>query len=72
MFSYIQICTLLAIYYIEYVTSFVLYVCPKFQALSFTFKIDGFVLNVSKSCTLCPLGQTQFDFLVKFGHVQGT
>ncbi|MFS7995680.1 hypothetical protein Hanom_Chr12g01120821 [Helianthus anomalus] len=55
----------------------------KLQVLSFMFvqnsrrcplplKLMSFVLSVSKSCTLCPLGQTQLDFLVKFGHVQGT
>ncbi|MFS7921603.1 hypothetical protein Hanom_Chr03g00238941 [Helianthus anomalus] len=40
--------------------------CPFFQ------KLTGGVLNLPKSCTLCPLGQTQLDFLVKSGHVQGT
>ncbi|MFS7963835.1 hypothetical protein Hanom_Chr08g00742981 [Helianthus anomalus] len=55
----------------------------KLQVLSFTFtpncrrcplaqKLTSFVLNVLKSCTLCPLGQTQLKFLVKSGHVQGT
>ncbi|MFS7935700.1 hypothetical protein Hanom_Chr05g00406641 [Helianthus anomalus] len=37
--------------------------CPLAQ------KLTSFVLNVPKSCTLCSLGQTQLDFLVKFGHV---
>ncbi|MFS7943389.1 hypothetical protein Hanom_Chr06g00499751 [Helianthus anomalus] len=36
--------------------------CPFFQ--NFT----GGVLNLSKSCTLCPLGQIQLDFLVKSDH----
>ncbi|MFS7916718.1 hypothetical protein Hanom_Chr03g00180621 [Helianthus anomalus] len=40
--------------------------CPFFQ------KFTGGVLNVSKSYKLCPLGQTQLDFLVKFGHVPCT
>ncbi|MFS7910379.1 hypothetical protein Hanom_Chr02g00105671 [Helianthus anomalus] len=31
-------------------------------------KLTGFVLNVSKSYTLCPLGQTKLDFLVKSAH----
>ncbi|MFS7916850.1 hypothetical protein Hanom_Chr03g00182201 [Helianthus anomalus] len=31
-------------------------------------KLTSYVLNVSKSCTLCHLGQTQLDFLVKSGH----
>ncbi|MFS8021951.1 hypothetical protein Hanom_Chr16g01433541 [Helianthus anomalus] len=55
----------------------------KLQVLSFMFvsnfsrcplllKLTSFVLNVSKSYMLCPLGQTQLDFLVKFDHVQGT
>ncbi|MFS7990476.1 hypothetical protein Hanom_Chr11g01059291 [Helianthus anomalus] len=52
----------------------------KLQVLSFMFtpncrryplslKLTGFVLYVTKSCTLCPLGQTQLDFLVKSGHM---
>ncbi|MFS7926701.1 hypothetical protein Hanom_Chr04g00300191 [Helianthus anomalus] len=55
----------------------------KLQVLSFMFtpncrrcllaqKLTSFVLNVTKSYTLCPLGQTQLDFLVKFGHVPYT
>ncbi|KAF5755653.1 hypothetical protein HanXRQr2_Chr17g0805181 [Helianthus annuus] len=55
----------------------------KLQVLSFVFtpnckrcplaqKLTSFVLNVPKSCTLCPLGQTQLDFLVKSNHVQNT
>ncbi|MFS8005898.1 hypothetical protein Hanom_Chr13g01242791 [Helianthus anomalus] len=55
----------------------------KLQVLSFMFtsncrrcslvqKFTGFVLNISKSCMLCPLGQTQLDFLVKSGHVPCT
>ncbi|MFS7992031.1 hypothetical protein Hanom_Chr12g01077511 [Helianthus anomalus] len=35
-------------------------------------KLTSFVLNVSKSCTLYPLSQTQLDFLVKYGHVHCT
>ncbi|MFS8012684.1 hypothetical protein Hanom_Chr14g01323741 [Helianthus anomalus] len=35
-------------------------------------KLTSFVLNVSKSCTFYPLGQTQLDFLVKYGHVSCT
>ncbi|MFS7914864.1 hypothetical protein Hanom_Chr02g00158591 [Helianthus anomalus] len=45
----------------------------KLQVLSFMFtpnyircplaqKLTSFVLNVSESCTLCPLSQTQLDF----------
>ncbi|MFS7922716.1 hypothetical protein Hanom_Chr03g00252271 [Helianthus anomalus] len=55
----------------------------KLQVLSFTFtpnyrryplaqKLTSFVLNVLKSCTLCPLSQTQLDSLVKSGHVPCT
>ncbi|MFS8010649.1 hypothetical protein Hanom_Chr14g01299531 [Helianthus anomalus] len=51
----------------------------KLQVLFFTFtsnfrrcslsqNLTGAVLYVSKSCTFCPLGQTQLDFLVKSGH----
>ncbi|MFS7949981.1 hypothetical protein Hanom_Chr06g00578001 [Helianthus anomalus] len=52
----------------------------KLQVLSFMFvsnfrrcplplKLMSFVLNVSKSRTLCPLGQTQLSFFVKSGHI---
>ncbi|MFS7951035.1 hypothetical protein Hanom_Chr07g00590251 [Helianthus anomalus] len=55
----------------------------KLQVLSFKFtsncrrcpfgqKFTGGVLNLSKSCTLCPLGQTQLEFLVKCGYVPCT
>ncbi|MFS7930797.1 hypothetical protein Hanom_Chr04g00348501 [Helianthus anomalus] len=55
----------------------------KLQVLSFMFvsnfrrcplslKLTSFVLNVSKSYTLCPLGQTQLDFFVIVGHVPCT
>ncbi|MFS7912671.1 hypothetical protein Hanom_Chr02g00132661 [Helianthus anomalus] len=40
-----------------------------FRRCPFGQKLTGAVLYVSKSCTLCPLGQTQLDFLVKSGHV---
>ncbi|MFS8020896.1 hypothetical protein Hanom_Chr16g01421141 [Helianthus anomalus] len=51
----------------------------KLQVLSFMYvpncrhcplslKLMSFVLNVCKSCTLCPLVQTQLDFLVKSDH----
>ncbi|MFS8004569.1 hypothetical protein Hanom_Chr13g01227401 [Helianthus anomalus] len=40
--------------------------CPLAQ------KLTGYVLNVSKSCTLCPLALTQLTFLVKSGHVPCT
>ncbi|MFS7930595.1 hypothetical protein Hanom_Chr04g00346111 [Helianthus anomalus] len=31
--------------------------------------LTSFVLNVSKSCTLCPLAPTQSDFFIKYDHV---
>ncbi|MFS7960503.1 hypothetical protein Hanom_Chr08g00703881 [Helianthus anomalus] len=34
--------------------------------------LTSFVLNVSKSCRLCPLALTQSDFFVKCGHVTYT
>ncbi|MFS7948284.1 hypothetical protein Hanom_Chr06g00558141 [Helianthus anomalus] len=34
--------------------------------------LTSFVFIISKSCTLCPLAQTQLDFLVKYGHVTYT
>ncbi|KAJ0792142.1 putative major facilitator, sugar transporter, major facilitator superfamily [Helianthus annuus] len=40
--------------------------CPLAQ------KLTGGVLYLSKSCTFCPLGQTQLVFLVKSSHVQDT
>ncbi|MFS7992341.1 hypothetical protein Hanom_Chr12g01081141 [Helianthus anomalus] len=36
--------------------------CPLFQ------KFTGGVLNLPKSCMLCPLGQTQLEFLVCPSH----
>ncbi|MFS7896265.1 hypothetical protein Hanom_Chr13g01217411 [Helianthus anomalus] len=36
--------------------------CPLVQ------KSTSFVLNVSKSCTLCPLALTHLNFLVKSAH----
>ncbi|MFS7979356.1 hypothetical protein Hanom_Chr10g00926391 [Helianthus anomalus] len=65
------------------VVSIYLFYKSKLQVLFFMFtsncrrcslaqKLTSNVLNVSKSCMLCPLGQTQLDFLVKYGHVQVT
>ncbi|MFS7910681.1 hypothetical protein Hanom_Chr02g00109061 [Helianthus anomalus] len=45
---------------------------PNCRRCPFAQKLTSFVLNVPKSCTLCPLGQTQLDFLVKSGHVSCT
>ncbi|MFS8017956.1 hypothetical protein Hanom_Chr15g01386441 [Helianthus anomalus] len=35
-------------------------------------KLTSFIFNVSKICTLCPLGQTLLNFFVKVGHVPCT
>ncbi|MFS8006827.1 hypothetical protein Hanom_Chr14g01253691 [Helianthus anomalus] len=62
---------------------FIFIIKSKLQVLFFMFvsnfrrcplplKLMCFVFNVSKSCTLCPLGQTQLIFCVKTDHVQGT
>ncbi|KAF5806890.1 hypothetical protein HanXRQr2_Chr05g0226861 [Helianthus annuus] len=37
---------------------------PNFRRSPLTLKLMSFVLNVSKSCTLCPLRQTQLFFLL--------
>ncbi|MFS7901369.1 hypothetical protein Hanom_Chr00s200915g01837881 [Helianthus anomalus] len=42
-----------------------------FRCCPLPLKLTGFVLNVPKSCKLCPLGQTQLDFFVKSGHPKG-
>ncbi|MFS7967486.1 hypothetical protein Hanom_Chr09g00786301 [Helianthus anomalus] len=55
----------------------------KLQVLSFIFvsnfrrcplplKLMSFVLSVSKSCTLCPLRQTELIFFVKSDHMPCT
>ncbi|MFS8011242.1 hypothetical protein Hanom_Chr14g01306651 [Helianthus anomalus] len=38
---------------------------PNFRRSPLPLKLMNFVLNVSKSCMLCPLGQTQLIFFVK-------
>ncbi|MFS7955328.1 hypothetical protein Hanom_Chr07g00641361 [Helianthus anomalus] len=40
-----------------------------FRWCSLSFKLTSLVLNVLKSCTLCPLALTQVDFSVKSDHV---
>ncbi|MFS7941552.1 hypothetical protein Hanom_Chr06g00477641 [Helianthus anomalus] len=45
---------------------------PNFRRCLLPLKLMSFVLNVSKSYTLCFLGQTQLIFFVKSDHVQGT
>ncbi|MFS7957962.1 hypothetical protein Hanom_Chr07g00672681 [Helianthus anomalus] len=42
---------------------------PNCRRCHLTSKLTDFILNVSKYCTLCPLGQTQLEFFVKVGHV---
>ncbi|MFS8023459.1 hypothetical protein Hanom_Chr16g01451701 [Helianthus anomalus] len=44
---------------------------PNFRRCPLPLKLTSFVLNVSKFCMLCPLGQTQLIF-VKVGHVSCT
>ncbi|MFS7919965.1 hypothetical protein Hanom_Chr03g00218801 [Helianthus anomalus] len=41
-----------------------------FRRCPLPLKLMSFVLNISKSCTLCPLGQTQLDFLVKSDYTK--
>ncbi|MFS7964763.1 hypothetical protein Hanom_Chr08g00754171 [Helianthus anomalus] len=41
---------------------------PNFRRCPLPLKLRSFVLNVSKSCTLYPLGQTQLIFFVKTAH----
>ncbi|MFS7960964.1 hypothetical protein Hanom_Chr08g00709241 [Helianthus anomalus] len=38
---------------------------PNFRRCPLPLNFMSFVLNVSKSCTLCPLRQTQLSFLLK-------
>ncbi|MFS7956994.1 hypothetical protein Hanom_Chr07g00661181 [Helianthus anomalus] len=45
---------------------------PNFRRYPLSLKLMSFVLNVSKSCMLCPLGQTQLEFTVKLCHVHCT
>ncbi|MFS7905345.1 hypothetical protein Hanom_Chr01g00046571 [Helianthus anomalus] len=45
---------------------------PNCRRCPLTLNLTSFILNVSKSCTICPLSLTQLIFLVKYGHVQGT
>ncbi|MFS7923746.1 hypothetical protein Hanom_Chr03g00264381 [Helianthus anomalus] len=40
-----------------------------FRRCHLPLKLMRFVLNVSKSCTLYPLGQTQLEFSIKLCHV---
>ncbi|MFS7923202.1 hypothetical protein Hanom_Chr03g00257901 [Helianthus anomalus] len=43
-----------------------------FRRCRLPLKLMSFVLNVSKSFTLCPLGQTQLEFSVKLCDVHCT
>ncbi|MFS8009044.1 hypothetical protein Hanom_Chr14g01279941 [Helianthus anomalus] len=45
---------------------------PNCRHYPFGQKFTCGVLNLSKSCTLCHLGQTHLEFWVKFGHVSCT
>ncbi|MFS7923082.1 hypothetical protein Hanom_Chr03g00256611 [Helianthus anomalus] len=39
-----------------------------FRRCLFGQKLTGTVIYLSKSCTFCPLSQTQLEFLVKSGY----
>ncbi|MFS7936482.1 hypothetical protein Hanom_Chr05g00416081 [Helianthus anomalus] len=43
---------------------------PNCRQCPLPLNLTSYVLNVSKSCTLCPLALTQSGFFVKYGHVQ--
>ncbi|MFS7992375.1 hypothetical protein Hanom_Chr12g01081511 [Helianthus anomalus] len=45
---------------------------PNFRRCPLPLKLMSFVLNVSKSCMLCHLGQTQLSVFVKSGHIDPT
>ncbi|KAJ0432376.1 hypothetical protein HanIR_Chr17g0858491 [Helianthus annuus] len=45
---------------------------PNCRRCPLPLNLMSFVLNVSKSCTLCPLTLTQSDFFVKYGHMTCT
>ncbi|MFS7999809.1 hypothetical protein Hanom_Chr12g01170901 [Helianthus anomalus] len=45
---------------------------PNFRRCPLPLKLMSFVLNVSKSCTLCPLRQTQLEFSIKLCLVHCT
>ncbi|MFS7941127.1 hypothetical protein Hanom_Chr05g00472501 [Helianthus anomalus] len=46
---------------------------PNYRRCPLFLKLMSFVLNVCKSCTFCPLWQTQLIFFfVKSCNVQGT
>ncbi|MFS8001591.1 hypothetical protein Hanom_Chr13g01192151 [Helianthus anomalus] len=45
---------------------------PNCRCRPFPLNLTSFVLNVSKSCTLCSLALMQLVFFVKYGHVSCT
>ncbi|MFS7924424.1 hypothetical protein Hanom_Chr03g00272391 [Helianthus anomalus] len=45
---------------------------PNFRRCPLPLKLMSFVLNVSKSCMLCPFGLTQLNFNVKSGYIDPT
>ncbi|MFS7918196.1 hypothetical protein Hanom_Chr03g00197991 [Helianthus anomalus] len=45
---------------------------PNYRRCPLAQKLTGFVLNVLKSCMLCPLALIQLNFLVMYGHVPCT
>ncbi|MFS7994083.1 hypothetical protein Hanom_Chr12g01101691 [Helianthus anomalus] len=45
---------------------------PNCRRCPLSLNLKSFVLNVSKSCTLCPLDLTQSDSFIKYSHVPCT
>ncbi|MFS7933008.1 hypothetical protein Hanom_Chr04g00374691 [Helianthus anomalus] len=54
------------------ITSFVFMFTSNYRRCPLAQKFTGSVLNLSKSCTFCPLGQTWLEISVKNCHVQCT
>ncbi|MFS7935178.1 hypothetical protein Hanom_Chr05g00400381 [Helianthus anomalus] len=49
-----------------------LFIIVNFRWCTLFFKLMSLVLNILKTCTLCPLALTLLDFSVKSGHVACT
>ncbi|MFS7981659.1 hypothetical protein Hanom_Chr10g00953551 [Helianthus anomalus] len=50
-------------YMSEFQILFLIFI-PNFRRCPLSLKLMSFVLNVLKSCTLCPLSLTQLDFFL--------
>ncbi|MFS7938887.1 hypothetical protein Hanom_Chr05g00445111 [Helianthus anomalus] len=57
-------------YYLSKLQVFSFMFTSNCRRCSFTQKFTGGVLNLSKSCTFCPLGQTWLKISVKNCHVR--